>query len=231
MRPTLVLLAVLAVTACDRARPTPEASADSAGANEVPPADSSVAERVDPIVARWLGRVDSTVFTRWGACPFECCVYREWLAQQPVRVRAAPNSGSAIVATIPAGGRFEADTGFVRVTSAQLVIVSDTVEAYRIASTGRGGQPDSLAPGDTVLVLDYVGEGHYQLTDGRHVYSTEQFWPGPDDWQPYGGARGRTVGSHAAEWWAQVTTADGTRGWIDAYASELGNVDACGVPE
>ena len=57
------------------------------------------------------------------------------------------------------------------------------------------------------------------------------FWTGADGWQPYGGARGRTIGTHAAEWWAQVRTADGTRGWIDAYASDLGNVDACGGPE
>jgi hypothetical protein len=79
-------------------------------------------------------------------------------------------------------------------------------------------------------VLDYQGEGYYRLTDGTHVYSAAQFWPAADGWQPYGGAKGRAVGAHAAEWWAHVTTEDATEGWIDAYASELGNVDACGMP-
>jgi len=79
-------------------------------------------------------------------------------------------------------------------------------------------------------VLNYQGEGHYVLTDGTEMYSAGQFWPGEDGYEPYGGARGRTLGRHEAEWWARVRTAAGVEGWIDAYASELGNVDACGVP-
>ena len=232
MRKTLALLCLAAGACGDDPRPADDSAAPPATDSAArAPASTRGAAGIDPVVARWLARVDSSVFTRWGACPFECCVYRDWVAETPVIVRARPDSSAAVVATLPIGARFEADTGFVRITSPQLVIVTDTVEAYRMSAAPDVGQPDTLAPGDTVLVLDYQGEGHHYLTDGRVMYSAEQFWPNPEDgWQPYGGARGRVLGRHAAEWWAQVTTAEGTRGWIDAYGAELGNVDACGVP-
>ena len=223
-----VVLALLA--ACDAADPSTETPADTVARTDSVSAPAPAQPALDPVLARWLTRVDSSVFTRWGACPFECCVYRDWVAESPVVVRAEPSSGARSLATIAVGERFEADTGFVRITSPQLVVVTGTVEAYRIRARPDGGEPDSLGVGDTVLVLDYQGEGHYVLTDGTEMYSAGQFWPGADGYEPYGGARGRTIGRHEAEWWAHVTTAAGVEGWIDAYAAELGNVDACGVP-
>lgn len=225
----LLLLALLA--ACDSADAPADAPADTASVDSIAaPVPAPTRPALDPVLAQWLTRVDSTVFVRWGACPFECCVYRDWVAEAPVVVRAEPSSSARVLATLAVGDRFEADTGFVHITSPQLVIVTGTVEAYRIRPRPDGGEPDSLGVGDTVLVLNYQGEGHYVLTDGTETYSAGQFWPGEDGYEPYGGARGRTIGRHEAEWWAHVRTSAGVEGWIDAYASELGNVDACGVP-
>ena len=184
----------------------------------------------DPTIDAWLARVDSSVFTRWGACPFECCIYRDWVAEGPVVVRQAPRRDAPILTTLPAGARFEADTGFVRITGAQLVVVTQPVEAWRHQPGRRdGGRPDTIAPGDTLLVLENLGEGHVMLTHGDDLVSAEQFWA-TGSWNPYGGAKAEVLGEHAAEWWARVRTADGTDGWIDADGSELGNVDACGMP-
>ena len=183
----------------------------------------------DAAIEAFVARIDPSLFTRWGACPFECCVYRDWVAEAQVVVRAEPDTGARIVVAVPAGDRLLADTGFVRITSAQLIVVSDAVEANRHRSGERwSSQPDTLVAGDTLLLLEPLGEGYSMLARGDELYSAQQFWPAEDGWQPYGGARGRTVGTHAAEWWAHVTTAEGAQGWIDAYASELGNVDACG---
>lgn len=184
----------------------------------------------DPGVAAYLARVDSAVFTRWGACPFECCLYGNWLAEGPVIVRSEPDSAGDILATVPAGERLPTDTGFVRITSAQLVVVTAPVLADRQLPGERwASRPDTLAPGDTLLVLEYLGEGYWILAGEDVLYSAEQFWPGEDGWQPHDGAKGRTVGTHRAEWWAHVTTERGVRGWIDAYGSELGSVDGCGM--
>jgi hypothetical protein len=236
-RTTTALLLAAALLGCDAAsdRAEPDgAASDGAPIDSAARTDSTVpiAARLtsdDPYIEPWLARVDTSLFTSWGACPFECCVYREWLAEASVVVRVAPSERAAVVVTIPGGERFEADTGFVRVRSPQLVIVTAPVEAYYEPVGPGSGRPDTLEVGDTLLVVHHVGEGHWLLTDGENRFSAEQFWP-TDDYTPYQGARGSAIGEHEAEWWARVRTAAGAEGWIDAYASDLGNVDACGVP-
>lgn len=238
MKITRVLLIALFVAACDGGVPEDTETDTSAAPDSVlspqPTTTDTPTARApmttDPVVAAWVARVDSTVFIRWGACPFECCVYRDWVAEAPVIVRTEPDSSAPVVVTLRVGERFAADTGFVRITSAQLVIVTEPVEAYRVSARPEGGEPHTLAVGDTVLVLEHQGEGHFLVTDGQTMYSAPQFWPGEDGWEPYGGAKGTVLGRHGAEWWAYVWTAGGQSGWIDAYRSELGNVDACGVP-
>src|SRR5687768_15814521 len=154
----VVALAVL-TSAC--AGEAPEGSAERAGSPaSVDTGAGAVRPGRDPALDAWLARVDSSVLTRWGACPFECCIYRDWIAEGPVVVRTEPRSGASVVATLPAGARFEADTGFVRITGIQLVVVSRPVEAW-VHQPGRrdGGRPDTIPAGDTLLVLEHLGEG------------------------------------------------------------------------
>jgi len=232
-RSTTVLMLAALLASCaggsdeDGAEPGAADTAARSGAAAAEPGADGRPASDDPAVAAWLARVDSALFTSWGACPFECCVYRDWVAEARVVVRAEPSTSSAVVATLEEGERFQADTGFVRVTSPQLVIVTAPIEAYFEPVGPGGGRTDTLAIGDTLLVMHPVGEGHWLLTDGRRRFTTEQFWPS-GDYTPYSGVRGRPLGEHAAEWWARVRTGEGVEGWIDAYASELGNVDACG---
>ena len=230
----MAAVVLLAFAACEQpGGGRDHAASDSGPARDVAVIDTTpspaLVDSTEIAIRKWMARVDTTLFTRWGACPFECCVYRDWLAEGRVVVRERPAYRARVVATIPAGQRLQADSGFVRITSPQLVIVTARVEAYRHErGTRQGGAPDSLAVGDTLLVLEPLGEGHWMMTRGRDLMAAEQFWPSDDGWQPYGGARGRALGRHEAEWWAQVRTADGLTGWIDAYGSDLGNVDACG---
>ena len=230
MRRDLVVALAVLTSAC--AGETPERAAEPADtAPSVDTGAGALRPGRDAVLDAWLARVDSSVLTRWGACPFECCIYRDWIAEGPVVVRTEPRSGASVVATLPAGARFEADTGFVRITGIQLVVVSRPVEAW-VHQPGRrdGGRPDTIPAGDTLLVLEHLGEGHVMMTHGDDLISAEQFWPSGDGWTPYGGPKGAVIGTHAAEWWARVRTGAGATGWIDAYGSELGNVDACGMP-
>ena len=232
MTRNVCLLAAALLGAC--AEDTPERRDEPADtARSAPPgaAADPVPSTGDPVADRWLARIDSAVLTRWGACPFECCMYREWLAAAPVLVRAAPQGDAAVVVTLPPGTRFDADTGFVRITQPQLVVATAPVEAWRHQPGQRGGgRPDTIAAGDTLLVLEHLGEGHVMMTHGDDLVSAEQFWPSGDGWMPHGGPKAEVIGDHEAEWWARIRTDDGTTGWIDAYGSELGNVDACGMP-
>ena len=234
MRTLTLLLLAAALTACGDATADRDPEGSDTTATDDRGLDTADADRPgtvsqDPIVARFLERVQPAVFTRWGACPFECCVYRDWVAEAPVVVRAEPRTGSRATDTIAAGERFEADSGFVRITGAQLVIVESPVEAWVHEGGARtgAGRADTLVAGDTLLVLEHLGEGHVMLTHGDDFVSAEQFWA-TEGWTPFGGARASSRGTYGSEWWAQVTRSNGSKGWIDVRGAELANVDACG---
>jgi hypothetical protein len=48
-----------------------------------------------------------------GACPFEGCVYREWIANSPVAVRSERRAGAPVAFTLSEGDRVRAITGIV----------------------------------------------------------------------------------------------------------------------
>lgn len=186
--------------------------------------------RGQAIARRYAAALGDDVLTRGGACPFECCVYREWRAESDIPLRAGPDASAHVLEPMPAGTSFDADTGFVRITSPQIVLVTDTVPAYRRTPGDRyGGENAPLLPGDTVLVLDYAGEGHFALARGAERFQAEQFWAGADGWAPYDGIRGETLGEYASEWWVHARLPDGRQGWFRADADiRIGNADACG---
>jgi hypothetical protein len=103
----------------------------------------------------------------------------------------------------------------VRITGISVVAVADSVDA----------DPGTFGPGDTLVVLDYVGEGRWNVWDGSRVLELSGFW-GAEAPRPVaeliGGAE------YAREWWVHATTSDGVRGWLDADSvARLAGVDAC----
>ena len=169
----------------------------------------------DPVVARFIRDVPDSAFVRRGACPFECCIYREWTAESAIVARVQPRDSALAGFTLQRGEAFTADSGNVYVTSAQLAVVNDSVGDAHYWS---------FAPGDTLVVLDYTGEGHYHVWHDGKVQDTEGFW-----------ARGRlpvvadTIGTWKTEWWIHATRADGRSGWFIAdNTNRFRNADACG---
>jgi hypothetical protein len=67
-------------------------------------------------------------------------------------VVAEPSRGAVTAFVLPDSTRFMADSGFVRVTDVQLIVVADTIDQRPHAAL--------FLPGDTMVILDYVGEGH-----------------------------------------------------------------------
>lgn len=82
---------------------------------------------------KFRGAEHPAVFVEHGACPFECCTYREWWASEPTPVFASPSLSAARVKMLKKGEHVRALTGFVRT---------------------RAGRSSSLATtGDIALVL------------------------------------------------------------------------------
>lgn len=154
-----------------------------------------------------------------GACPFECCHYGDWKLRGAATVRSRPSDNAPKSFGLKRGQAVFADSGFVQIDTIGMVVLRTShVDAMYHTPYGAG---------DTLLVLNYVGEGQYDAWWHGYSIQTESFWdslgqtPGP-----------RTVGSvvrnMSMRWWAQIRDSRGRRGWVDMYKVKASGVDACG---
>jgi hypothetical protein len=215
-RAWLVIMLTVAVGACaterDEDRPVSKALDSAPPSMPVPPVAAAAGD------SGLAARAPDSLFVRRGACPFECCVYGDWALETAAPVRAVPDSAAAELFTLRANQRFRADSGFVRITERQLVVVHDTIDQRPFAAL--------FVPGDTLLVLDYVGEGHYKVWTGTKIVEVEGFW-GAGSSRP---TATELLGSYAREWWAHVTVGE-RQGWLLIPPTlQLIGADACGTP-
>ena len=155
-----------------------------------------------------------------GACPFECCTYGTWTTSAETTVYEEPDPASA-QRSFPAGTRVEAATGFVLLTQIGVAVARDTVRMYT-----ESGAERLAAPGDTLFVLDNVGEGFRRVWHDGAVLQTDAV----SGFVPEGGLPAAEVMVEPRqEWWAEVRSADGRTGWLWMdRAQRMEGADACG---
>lgn len=214
MRSRSLLLALL-LAAC-----TSEPQPDAAVPGDTTVAPLPVPDTATSPLASWRARVPAELFVRPGACPFECCRYGDWTAESTIPLRAEKRLDAQVLSTLAPQERFRADSGTVHVTGLMLVAVRDTLSAYL------GENPRRLGAGDTLVLLEPLGEGYFNVWHRGEVLASEPFWDLPND--TLGAAR---IGEYGREWWVHATTADGRRGWFLADSVELRGADACAGPE
>jgi hypothetical protein len=214
------LLVACAVGSSDEAGEGAADGASAAGdtvvgdsADVQPPPDVGARD----LAERWAARVPEELLVRRGACPFECCTYGDWTARAPYHVYAAERDTGEPVFTVPTGTTFHADSGSVHISGIALVAVADSV---------RDGDYWAFGAGDTLLVLDYIGEGHYHVWHDGEVRDVEGFW---------GAERmplvAELLGHYEAQWWVHVTLSDGRTGWIrNDPPRQIDGADRCAVP-
>jgi hypothetical protein len=142
------------------------------------------------------------------ACPFECCAFARWTAQEPFTVREKPDDKARIVGNIKTGERFEAVTGIAFVKPGRFNVVKPFSDPWT------GTQAD---PGDQIYELTYLGEGWSKYWYYGHIgdqsfldvcgdeYASEACWL-------------ERVSEPEAAWWVKVKLSNGTVGWIkDPY--------------
>lgn len=160
---------------------------------------------------------------REGACPFECCVYREWTAQAPIRVYQNEGDHDSTAFTLAPGEQFAALTGNVHVT--QLGIVEIISPLYQYGVDGR----TRFEPGDTLYVLDYMGEGFYFVWHEGEILDAADYWYAPDQVTDVNRAHVRAIQHRepVTEWWVQARNSRGQVGWIDMSEAVIAGADAC----
>jgi hypothetical protein len=154
-----------------------------------------------------------------GACPFECCKYGDWKLRDAATVRRRPNDTAPMSFGLKRDQAVFADSGFVQIDTIGLVVLR-TRYTDAMYHTPYGA-------GDTLLVLDYVGEGQHNAWWRGYSIQTESFWDSLGQTpRPY--TVGSVVRKLSMRWWARVRDARGRQGWVDMDKVNASGVDACG---
>ena len=145
-----------------------------------------------------------------GACPFECCTYREWTANADTTIYIQMRDGSAKAFTVRKGEKVRGVTG--------VVITNRAGTATATVNTTIGLHNNiRVKKGDTLYLLTYQGEGFFKVWyKGRVIADVEI-----DD-------RKLKVGKQPdAVWWVKVRNKKGKIGW-SKLPDNFDNKDSCG---
>lgn len=145
-------------------------------------------------------------FEDWGACPMECCAYREWSVEKETVARTDRRETAPAAFTVKPGEWVTGLTGVVIVTSPGRGVVTTSMKL--------GNRQAS--PGDLVEYLTYQGEGFYK------VWFKGQMLDGVEGYNPIV----MTV-EPVMVWWAEIKNKKGQVGWTN----QTGNFDhiySCG---
>lgn len=149
-----------------------------------------------------------------GACPFECCTFREWDVKETTPLYDRP-LGSVVVGSAPEGSRVLGVTGEVHLRPAPIAVIHDR---------------PPFARGEILFALDYLGEGFYKYWRNGEVASNDLaieelcLRPTPKCWAEY---IQPPESREEPRWWVLIETDAGLRGWTDR-SQHFGNMDACG---
>jgi len=146
-------------------------------------------------------------FVDKGACPFECCTYRDWTVDKPTAVRSGMSDSSAVSFRLKKGERVKGLTG--------VVITSQPGEVRVLKRTKIG--KITAGPGDRLYLLTYIGEGFHRVWYRGRI--TEE--------ETYDEAIFRQIKEPKSVWWVKVRNARGQIGW-SREPDNFGNKDQCG---
>ncbi|MBP6003532.1 MAG: hypothetical protein KA746_08885 [Pyrinomonadaceae bacterium] len=154
------------------------------------------------------GNLKPTIpFVDKGACPFECCTYREWTVDKPTVVRAAMRDGSSIAFRLKKGERVKGVTG---------VVVTSRPGEVRVLKRTKIGR-FTANKGDTLYLLTYIGEGFHKVWFKGKISEEETYDP----------AKFREIRQPVSEWWVKIRNSRGQTGW-SREPDNFGNKDQCG---
>jgi hypothetical protein len=154
-------------------------------------------------------------YENWGVCPFECCTYREWTADDDIPVHKSRSDKSEIEFRLRRGEAVDGVNGVVVTEKPGVVRIDKAVQDGYINGTEKPQL--SLKPGDVVYLLSPLGEGFFLFWYQGKVYQSGlalAAMPGVD---------GREA---KMTWWKLVRNKSGKSGWTES--NKFTNADACG---
>lgn len=154
-------------------------------------------------------------YENWGVCPFECCTYRGWTADDDIPVHQRRSDTSAVVFRLHRGDAVDGVTGVVVTEKPGAVQIDRPVQDGYIK--GNENPQLSLKAGEVVYMLSPLGEGSFLYWYQGKVYQSGL------DLAAVPGVDGREA---KMTWWKLVRNKSGKSGWTTS--NKFTNVDACG---
>ncbi|MGE3512424.1 MAG: hypothetical protein AB7N65_26465, partial [Vicinamibacterales bacterium] len=158
-----------------------------------------------------------------GACPFEGCVYREWVANAPVAVRTGRSATDGVAFRLNPGDRVQAITGIV------VTVTPGRVQFKTATDFPSSAGPVRVRPGETLYLLTYHGEGETVAWFKGRLYDWldgSEFFNGRCDDRPDDCSRA-TFERPESEWWVRLRSVGGVMGWT-RETEKFDNKDAFG---
>ena len=163
-------------------------------------------------------------YADWGACPFECCTYREWTANAPLKAYGTRITKAAVVFEVKRGESVRGVTGVV-ITSQYGV--SKVLKPIQLGYREKSDKPElSLQPGELLYTLHYLGEGMDLFWYKGKVYSDQIGGSEPDPDPPASDLNIQTVSVAKYVWWVKIKNAKGQIGW-SKETKKFDHMDAC----
>ncbi len=155
-------------------------------------------------------------FFDWGACPFECCTYREWTANAPIQILKSRRHNAPVAFELKQGEEVRGITGVVVTTRAGEARVFRSIEI--------GKKRLKVSPGEIVYILHYEGEGYWKFWLRGQIDSDQI--PDIDDSAVDAELDLRIVIPPETSWWVKVKNTSGQVGWTDE-TEHFDHMDAC----
>ena len=150
-----------------------------------------------------------------GACPGEGCSFGAWSACSTVVAINEKRPGAPPAFTLRPGDRFTAVTGDVHVEVPGIVVFRDTI-TYVPEPWPPSQDTVPFRPGDTLYVLNYLGEGLLVWWFRGQADTGRVFWRDRPDRDLDSNRAGPAVlvRRPKAVWWVRVRNARGQQGWV-----------------
>lgn len=146
------------------------------------------------------------LLTEKGLCPFEGCVYREWVTRKKTPIYAAPEQNTKVIGHLSAGTHVQALTGEVHTAKPGKYRVRKTYGKYK--------------PGDLLWLYGYHGEGVYTVWFAGKLYEEEfssvnYIGEGGNRCDDKNWCWGVLEQAPESVWWVKVQAPDGRIGWTN----------------
>ena len=161
-------------------------------------------------------------FDEEGACPFQCCTYREWSVDWATDIHTDRKDDSPVAFHAALNDTVTALTGVVTTTKVGRATARRQVTV--------GSKRTTVAAGAPIYLLRHLPNGDWEIwvngvTDEQYIPAGPAYCTG--DKQSSDECAIAVVEQPETVWWAKIRDALGREGWT-REVDHFGNIDACG---